>query len=149
MVFKMQSSKVGHIETEISLWQQNFLCLETTFLCCLWALFDQARHWISSWPLNKVCYPHQELQLLLSMQYHANNLCYSSTLVKVVTWKWKFRVNEDLEAKLAHVMNTNIVPFTILDMSKVFLWHHNHLLHWSHMITSICMYTINITCDNM
>ena len=34
-------------------------------------------------------------------------------------------------------MNTNIVPFTILDMSKVFLWPHNHLLHWSHMITHV------------
>ena len=28
---------------------------------------------------------------------------------------------QHLEVKLAHVKNTNIVPFTILDMSKVFL----------------------------
>ena len=44
-------------------------------------------------------------------------------------------------------MNTNIILFTILDMSKVFLWPHNHLLHWSHIITTICKYIINITCD--
>ena len=29
--------------------------------------------------------------------------------------------NHDLEAKLVQVMNTNIAPFTILDVSKVFL----------------------------
>jgi len=44
-------------------------------------------------------------------------------------------------------MNTNIVLFTILNMSKVFLWPHNHLLHWSPMIISICKYISNITCD--
>ena len=42
------------------------------------------------------------------------------TLVKVVSWKMKFWVNYDLEANLAYVMNINIVPFSILDVSKVF-----------------------------
>ena len=37
-------------------------------------------------------------------------------------------------------MNTNIVPFTILDVSKVFSWPHNHLIHWSYMIASISIY---------
>ena len=37
-------------------------------------------------------------------------------------------------------MNTNIVPFSILDVSKVILWPRNHILHWSHKITSIYMY---------
>ena len=127
----------------------KFLSLKTTFHCYLWALFDHARHWISSWPLNKVCYPCQELQLLLRVHYHTNTIDYRSTLVKVVLWKLKLWGNYDLEANLAHVMNTNIVLFTILDLSKVFSWPHNHLLHWSHMILSICMYIINITCDNM
>ena len=115
----MQCSKVGHIKTEISLWLRN---------------------WISSWPLNKVCYPCQELQLLLRVHCHVNTLDYSSSLVKVVLWKLKLWVNYDLEANLAHVMNTNIVPFSILDVSKVILWPRNHILHWSHKITSIYMY---------
>ena len=52
-----------------------------------------------------------------------------------------------LRSKIGPVINTNIVLFTILDMSKVFLWPHNYLLHWSHMITSICKYISNITGD--
>ena len=87
------------------------------------------------------------LQLLLRVHFHANNLCYSSTLVKVVSWEMKFWVNYDLESNLANVMNTNIVPFTILDMYKLFLWPHNHFLHWSHIITSICKYISNIIGD--
>ena len=128
---------------------ERFQVLKIVQCWFLGAIFDHVRHWISSWPLNKVCYPYQELQLLLRVHYHANTLDYSSTLVKVVLWKLKLWVNYDLEANLAHVMNTNIVLFTILDLSTVFSWPHNHLLHWSHMITSICMYIINITCDNM
>ena len=127
----------------------KFWSLEIEFHCYFGAIFDYVMHWISSWPLNKVCYPCQELQLLLRMHYDANTLDYSSTLVKVVLWKLKLWVNYDLEANLAHVMNTNIVLFTTLDLSKVFSWPHNHLLHWSHTITSICMYIINITCVNM
>ena len=129
----------------------NFLT--ATFQCpennILWPLcgLDHVRHWISSWPLNKVCSPCQELQLLLRVHCHANNACYSSTLVKVVSWKMKFWVNYDLEANLAHVMNANIVPFSTLDVSKVFWWPHNHLMHRSHMITSIIKYMSNITCD--
>ena len=44
-------------------------------------------------------------------------------------------------------MNTNFVPFIILDMFKVFLWPHNYFLHWSHINPSICMYISGITCD--
>ena len=143
MVSNLHCSKVGYIETKIQLKTTKFLVLKTAFCWYLWALFDHLRHWISSWPLNKVCYPWQELQLLFRSHSHANNLSYCSTLVKLVSWKWHFKWNQHLEAKLTHVMNTNIVPFTILDVSKVFLRPHNHLLHWSHM------YIINITCDNM
>ena len=52
----------------------------------------------------------------------------------------KFWVNYDLEANLAHVMNANIVPFTILDMSKVFcdLTTISHIGHtWSQAYVSI------------
>ena len=113
----------------------------------MWALFDHVRNWISSWPLNKVCYPWCELQLLFRSHSHANTLSYYSTLVKLVSWKCHFKWNQHLEAKLAHVMNTNIVLFTILDLSKVFSWPHNPFIHWSYMITSICKYISNITCD--
>jgi len=128
---------------------ERFQVLKTVQSWFLGAVFVHVRHQISSWPLNKVYYPCQELQLLLRMHCHANTLDYSSTLVKVVLWKLKLWVNYDLEANLAHVMNTKIVLFTTLYLSKVFSWPHNHILHWSHMITSICMYIINITCDNM
>ena len=85
-------------------------------------------------------YPCQELQLLLRVHCHANTLSYCLTLVKLASCKRHFKVNQHLEAKLAHVMNTNIVPFTILDVSKVFSWPHNHLIHWSYMIASISIY---------
>ena len=44
-------------------------------------------------------------------------------------------------------MNTNIISFTILDVSKVFSWPHNHLIHWSYMIASINIYksTFHVT----
>ena len=126
----------------------KFLSLNNIWLL-FGAVFSYVRHWISSWPLNKVCSPCHGLQLLLTVHYHANTLSYNSTLVKLASSKRHFKVNQHLKEKLAHVMNTNIVPFTILDVSKVFLWPHNYLLHWSHIVTSICMYIINITCDNM
>jgi len=44
-------------------------------------------------------------------------------------------------------MNINIVSNIILDVSKVFWWPYNHLMYWSHMITSIIKYMSNITCD--
>ena len=65
----------------------KFLSLKTAFHCYLWALFDHARHWISSWPLNKVCYPCQELQLLLRVHCHAKTLSYWSPLVKLASCK--------------------------------------------------------------
>ena len=37
-------------------------------------------------------------------------------------------------------MNINIVPIIILDVSKVFSWPHNHLIHWSYMIARIRIY---------
>ena len=89
---------------------------ETTFCWYLWALSDHVRHWISSWPLNKVCYPCCELQLLFRSHSHVNALSYCSTLVKLVSWKWHFKVHQHLEAKLVHVMNTKVVPFTILNV---------------------------------
>ena len=113
----------------------------------MWALFDHVKHWFSSLPLNKVCYPWCELQLLFRSHSHANTLSYCSTLVKLVSWKWYFNWNQHLEANLVYVMNTKIVPFTILDVSKVFWWRHNHVMHWSHMITSIIKYMSNITCN--
>ena len=127
----------------------KFPSLEIAFHCYFGAIFDHVRHWFSSWPLNKVCYPWEELQLLFRSHSHANTLSYCSTLVQLISWKWHFKWNQHLEAKLAHVMNTKVVPFTILDVSKLFSWPHNHLMHWSHMITSICIYIINITCDNV
>ena len=114
--------------------------MKTAFCWYLWALFDHVRHWISSLPLNKVWYPWQELQLLFRSHSHANTLSYYSTLVKLVSWKWHFKWNQHLEAKLAYVMNTNIVPFTILDVSMVFSWPHNHFIHWWYMIASISIY---------
>ena len=97
------------------------------------------RHWFSSWPLNKVCCPWCELQLLFRSHSHANNLCYCSTLVKLASWKWHFKV-QHLEAKLVHVLNTKVVPFTILDVSKVYWCPYNHFIHWSYMIASISIY---------
>ena len=44
-------------------------------------------------------------------------------------------------------MNINIDAFIILGVSKVIWSPHNHLMHWSHMITSIIKYISNITCD--
>ena len=40
--------------------------------------------------------------------------------------------NYDLEAKLALVMNTKVVPYDILNMFKVLLRFHNHFTHWLH-----------------
>ena len=141
MVFKLQSSKVRYIETKIGIRDlAKFPSLEIAFHCYFRAIFDHVRHWFSSWPLNKVCYPWQELQLLFRSHSHANTLSYYSTLVKLVSWKWHFKWNQHLEANLVYIMNTNIVPFIILDVSKVFSWPHNHFIHWSYMITSICIY---------
>ena len=140
MVFKLQYFKVDYIETETQLKTAKFQVLKTAFCWYLWALFDHVRHWISSWPLNKVCYPWQELQLLFRLHSHANTLSYCSTLVKLVSWKWHFKWNQHLESNLFYVMNINIVPIIILDVSKVFSWPHNHFIHWSHMITSISIY---------
>ena len=108
-------------------------------------------HWTRPWPKNKSCYLSQVLQLLFWSHSHANTLSYSSTLVKLVSWKWHFKWNQHLEANLAYAMNTNIVPFIILDVSKVFWWPHNHLIHWSYMIASIniYIYIINVSCDNV
>ena len=131
---------MGYIRTKNSFKTAKFLVLKTTFYWYLWALFDHVRHWISSWPLNKVCYPWQEVQLLFRPHSHANTLSYCSTLVKLVSWKWHFKWNQHLEANLVYVMNINIVPIIILDVSMMFSWPHNHLIHWSHMITSISIY---------
>ena len=103
----------------------------------MWAIFEPVVHRIRPWPKNKSCYPSQVLQLLFRSHNHANNLSYCSTLVKIASWKWHFKWNQHLEANLAYVMNTNIVPFIILDVSKVFSWPHSHLIHWSYMIASI------------
>jgi hypothetical protein len=152
MVFKLQSSKLRYLETEISIRDlAKFLSLEIAFHSYFGAIFDYVRHCFSSWPFNKVCYPWQELQLLFRSHNHANTLSYCSTLVKLASCKRHFKVNQHLEAKLAHVMNTNIVPFTILDVCKVLLWPYNHFIHWSYMITSISIYIyiINISCDNV
>ena len=78
---------------------------------------------------------------------NTNNLRYCSALVKLVSWKWHFNWNQHLGANLVYVLNINIVPIIILDVSKVFWWPHNHLMHWSHMITSIIKYMSNIPCD--
>ena len=113
----------------------------------MWVLFDHVRHWFSSWPLNKICYPWCELQLLFRLHSHASSLNYYSTLVKLASWKWHFKWNQQLEANLVYVMNINIVPIIIIDVNKVFSWPQNHFIHWSYMITSICKYISNITCD--
>ena len=127
------------------------LKLKTAFCCYFGAVFGHVSHWFISWPLNKVCYPWQELQLLFRSHNHANNLSYFSNLVKLASWKRHFKVNQHLEANLVYVMNIKIVPFTILDVSKVFSRPHNHFIHWSCMITSISIYIyiINISCDNV
>ena len=39
----------------------------------------------------------------------------------------------DLETKLALVMNTKIVPYAILNMFKVFPRFHTHFIHWLHV----------------
>ena len=44
-------------------------------------------------------------------------------------------------------MNTKVVPFTILYVSKVYWCPYNLFMHWSHMITSIIKYMSNIPCD--
>ena len=119
---------------------QNFLSYKTTFCWNLWALFDHVRHWFSSWPLNKVCYPWQELQLLFRSHGYASSLNYCWTLVKLASWKWHFKWNQHLEVNLVYVMNINIVPFITLDVSKVFSWPHNHLIHWSYTSKSISIY---------
>ena len=64
-----------------------FLSLKIASGWFLGAIFAHVMHWISSWPLNKVCSPCHGLQLLLKVHSHANTLCYSSTLVKVGSWK--------------------------------------------------------------
>ena len=37
-------------------------------------------------------------------------------------------------------MNTKVVPFTILDVSKVYWCPYNHFIHWSYMVASISIY---------
>ena len=37
-------------------------------------------------------------------------------------------------------MNINIIPVTILDVSKVYWCPYNHFIHWSYMIASISIY---------
>ena len=71
---------------------EKFSKLQTALSWKLWALFDHVRHWFSSWPLNKVCYPWCELQLLFRSHSHANNISYCSTLVKLASWKWHYKV---------------------------------------------------------
>ena len=44
----------------------------------------------------------------------------------------------DLEAKLALVMNTKVVPSDIVNMFKVFLRFHTHFIHWLHVNPSLC-----------
>ena len=39
----------------------------------------------------------------------------------------------DLETKLALVMNTKIVSYAILNMFKVFPRFHTHFIHWFHV----------------
>ena len=51
-----------------------------------------------------------------------------------------FQLKPTLRSKFVFVMNINIVPFIILDVSKVFSWCHNHLIIWSYMIASIIIY---------
>ena len=113
--------------------------MKTTFCWYLWTLFDHVRHWISSWPLNKVCYPWQELQLSFRSHSHANNLSYCSTLVKLVSWKWHFKWDQHLSKfgpchEYKHCSNYH------LDVYMAFWWPHNDLIHWSYMIISISIY---------
>ena len=37
-------------------------------------------------------------------------------------------------------MNTKVVPFAILDVSKVYWCPYNHFIHWSYMIASISIH---------
>ena len=144
MSFKLQSSKLRYLETKISIRDlAKFPSVKTTFHRYFGAIFDHVRHWFSSWPLNKVCCPWCELQLLFRSHNHANILSYCSTLVKLASWKWHSKVTQHLEAKLVRVMNTKVVQFTILDVSKVLLRPYNHFIHWSYMITSISIYKKN------
>ena len=46
--------------------------------------------------------------------------------------------NHDLEAKWVEVMNTKFVPCDIINMFKVLLRSHKHVIHWSHVNPSIC-----------
>ena len=43
----------------------------------------------------------------------------------------------DLETKLALVMNTKVAPYAILNMFKVFPRFHTHFIHWLHGNPSI------------
>ena len=98
----------------------KFLSLKIAFGWFLWAVLDHVKHWISSWPLNKVCSTWHELQLLYRSHSHASSLSYCSTWVKAASWKIHFEANQHLEAILDQVMNTNMVPISILSVSKVF-----------------------------
>ena len=108
--FYLNHNGVQTIRLQIRLhwnWKQlqdleKFSKLQTALSWNLWALFDHVRHWFSSWPLNKVCYPWCELQLLFRSYNHANTLSYCSTLVKLVSWKWHFKWNQHLEANLVY-----------------------------------------------
>ena len=44
--------------------------------------------------------------------------------------------NHDLEAKLVQVMNTKVVQYDIINMFRVPLRSHKHLIHWSHISSS-------------
>ena len=43
----------------------------------------------------------------------------------------------DLETKLALVMNTKVVPYAILNMFKAFTRFHTHFIHWLHINTNL------------
>ena len=91
------------------------------------------------WLKNKSCYPSQVVQLLFwSQPCKQSKLLFNFGQTSIM--KMAFQGNPTLEAKLVHVMNTKVVPFTILDVSKVLLWPYNHFIHWSYMIASIGIY---------
>ena len=79
---------------------ENFLNLKIASSLFLGAVFEHVRHWISSWPLNKVCSPCHGLQLSFRSHSHASSLSYCSTLVKLASCKRHFKGNQHLEANL-------------------------------------------------
>ena len=132
MVFKLQCSKVDYIETETQLKTTKFQVLKTTFCWYVWALFDHVRHWISSWPLNKVCYSWQQLQLLFRSQSHANTLSYCSTLVKLASWKWHFKWNQHLSWQLSYMNLSH--KFSHITIFRMTFWCSSVSKKWTNRL---------------